>query len=78
MPTDSRPRLPAIPVKGVLGLVLTLGVVLVFLITVPVTRWFFLISIPFGLLVALVLHLWHKFRPVREEDVDDKRPLKLS
>jgi len=78
MATDQPQRFRAIPVKGVLALVLTLGVVLVFLITVPVTRWFLLISIPVGILAALVLHLWHKFRPVREEDVEDKRPLKLS
>jgi hypothetical protein len=24
------------------------------------------------------LFLWHKFRPVRAEDVDDKHPLKLE
>jgi len=30
-----------------------------------------------GLVVASGLHLWHKFRPLKEEDVD-KRPLKLD
>jgi hypothetical protein len=78
MASDPNPRLRAIPIKGVLGLVVTLAVVVIFLITVPITRWFFLISIPVGLVAALVLRLWHKCRPVRAEDVDDKHPLKLG
>ncbi|MGE5725037.1 MAG: hypothetical protein ACM34G_07675 [Acidobacteriota bacterium] len=46
-------------------------------IMLPAARWFFLISVAVGLVVAGGLHLWHKFRPLKEEDVD-KRPLKLD
>ena len=31
-----------------------------------------------GLVVAAILFLWHKFRPIREEDVHNKRPLGLG
>ena len=49
-----------IPVKGGAGLVFALGVMLVFLIGSPAVRWFFLLSIPPGLLIGLVLFLLHR------------------
>lgn len=64
--------------KGTAGLILAIGVVVGLLIGFPAYRWFFAISLGIGILVALILFLWHKFRPVRPEDVDDKRPLKLD
>jgi hypothetical protein len=30
------------------------------------------------MLVAVGLYLWHKLRPVRDDDVENKRPLGLS
>ena len=64
--------------KGTAGLILAIGVVVGLLIGFRAYRWFFAISLGIGILVALILFLWHKFRPVRPEDVDDKRPLKLD
>jgi len=31
-----------------------------------------------GLAVAGILFLWHKLRPIREEDIENKRPLGLG
>lgn len=64
--------------KGKAGLLVAVGVVVGLLIGFPAYRWFFAISVGIGVLVALALFLWHKFHPVRAEDVEDKRPLKLD
>lgn len=64
--------------KSGLGLMAIAAVVAIFLVWLPPTRVFLLISIPIGVVIAVGLHLWHKYRPVKEEDVDDKRPLKLE
>lgn len=62
--------------KSSLGLIALAGVVVVFLIWLPPSRVFLLISIPIGVVIAVGLHLWHKYKPVKDEDVDN-RPLKL-
>jgi hypothetical protein len=36
------------------------------------------VSILMGMVVAAVLYFWHKPRPVKPNEVDDKRPLKLD
>ena len=73
-PAESKPYL-----RGAAGLVVAIAVVAVLLIAVPGYRWFFLISVGIGLLVTGILRLWHKWKPVKEEDVhDNKRPLGLS
>ena len=64
--------------KGKAGLIVTFAIVIGLLIGFPAYRWFLAISIGIGVLVAAMLFLWHKLRPVRAEDVDDKRPLKLE
>lgn len=64
--------------KGKAALLVTIGVVIGLLISFPAYRWFLAISVGIGVLVAAILFLWHKLRPVRAEDVDDKRPLKLE
>jgi fatty acid desaturase len=63
--------------RGLAGLVVIAIAITVLVIMLPAARWFFLISVAVGLVVASGLHLWHKFRPLKEEDVD-KRPLKLD
>jgi fatty acid desaturase len=63
--------------QGALSLIAAALAVVVFLIWVPATRWFFVISVVLGCGVAAVLYLWHKFKPIKEEDVDHKRPLGL-
>jgi cytosine/uracil/thiamine/allantoin permease len=65
------------PARGVVGLIVVAIAVGVIVIMLPAARWFFLISVAVGLIVAGGLHLWHKFRPLKDEDVD-KRPLKLD
>jgi len=64
--------------KGTAGLIIAVAVVAVLLTAFPAYRWFFAISVGIGLGVALILFLWHKLRPITEEDVENKRPLGLK
>lgn len=66
-----------IPVRGTAALITAALVVASTLIWLPAYRIFFAISVGVGVLVAGGLFLWHKFRPVRQEDVNNKRPLGL-
>jgi hypothetical protein len=53
--------------------------VAIVLIAFPAYRWFFLISVGIGIVVAVLLFVWHKLRPIRDEDVHhNKRPLGLG
>jgi len=65
------------PFKGRLGLIVAVVVVLALLIALPAYRWFFLISAGIGIGVALVLFLWHRYKPIKESNVENKRPLGL-
>ena len=65
------------PARGVVGVVVVAIAVAVLVIMLPAARWFFLISVAVGVIIAGGLHLWHKYRPLKEDDVD-KRPLKLD
>ncbi|MGO9086180.1 MAG: hypothetical protein ACLQBK_13215 [Candidatus Sulfotelmatobacter sp.] len=67
-----------IPVRGTAALVTAAVIVTATLIWLPAYRWFLAISVGFGLVVAGALYLWHKFRPVRDDDIENKRPLGLS
>lgn len=73
-PPPSRSRISP---KGTAGLIIAIAVVGILLISFPAYRWFFAISVGIGLGVAGVLFLWHKLRPIREEDIENKRPLGL-
>ena len=54
------------------------AVVVVLLVALPAYRLFFLISVLIGLIIAGGLTLWHRLRPIKEEDVHQpKRPLGL-
>lgn len=64
--------------KGKAGLIVALAVVVGLLIGFPAYRWFFAISVGIGVLVAAILFLWHRLRPLRPDDVEDKHPLKLD
>jgi hypothetical protein len=64
--------------KGGAGLVLTAAVVVGVLIWLPAARWFLLFAVLVGIVIALAMHLWHKHRPVKVDDYNDKRPLGLS
>lgn len=74
----SEPKQQRFSVRGSTGLIVAVGVVVLLLIALPAYRWFLVISAAIGLIVAAILYLWHKYRPVKEEDVDHKRPLGLS
>jgi cytosine/uracil/thiamine/allantoin permease len=65
------------PARGVIGLIVVAIAVAVLVIMLPAARWFFFISVAVGVIIAAGLHLWHKYRPVKEADID-KRPLKLE
>jgi len=67
-----------IPVRGTAALLTAAVITAVALVWLPAYRLFLVISVGIGVLVAAVLYLWHKFRPVREEDIENKRPLGLS
>ena len=67
-----------IPIRGTAALLTAALCVAVTLIWLPAYRLFFAISVGVGLVVAGVLHLWHRLRPVREEDTHNKRPLGLN
>ncbi len=63
--------------RGSAGLIIAVAVVAILLIALPAYRWFFLISFLIGLVIAGGLALWHKLHPIKEQDVQPKRPLGL-
>jgi hypothetical protein len=64
--------------KGSGGLIIAITVVAILLVALPAYRIFFLISVLIGLVIAGGLALWHKFHPIKEPDVENKRPLGLE
>ena len=67
------------PVRGTAALIVAIAVILVPFVLLPAYRIFFLVSLGIGIVVAAILFLWRKYRPIREEDVQDtKRPLGLD
>ena len=64
--------------SGATGLIVAVAVVGILLVALPAYRWFFLISVGIGLVVAGILVLWYRLRPIREEDIENKRPLGLD
>jgi len=63
--------------RGSAALIVAIAVVAVLLIALPAYRLFFLISVLIGIVIAGGLTLWHRWRPIKEEDVHNKRPLGL-
>jgi hypothetical protein len=76
MEPDSKSRF-GFSLKGSAGLIVAVAVVAVLLIALPAYRWFFLISVLIGLVIAGGLTLWHRLHPIEEQDVEPKRPLGL-
>jgi hypothetical protein len=64
--------------RGHAGLIIAVGILVAVLIGFPAYRLFLAISVLIGIGVAAMLYFWHKLHPLREEDVEDKRPLKLE
>jgi hypothetical protein len=46
-----------IPVKGRIGLMFTIALVVIILIALPAARWFLAVSVVLGVLVAVILRL---------------------
>ncbi len=72
-----RPYQPAmtIPIRGTAALIVAAAIVAATAIWLPSYRWFLLISIGIGVVVAGGLYLWHKVRPIEEDESHNKRPL---
>jgi hypothetical protein len=64
-------------IKGSAALIVAVAVVAILLIALPAYRLFFLISVLIGIVIAGGLTLWHKLHPLKEEDIENKRPLGL-
>lgn len=67
-----------IPIRGTASLIVAAVIVAATAIWFPAYRWFLLISIAVAVIVALGLHFWHKLRPVKDDDIENKHPLGLS
>jgi hypothetical protein len=78
-PTSSPSSGSGLSFRGTTGLIAAVAVVVVLLIGLPAYRWFFLISVLIGLVIAGGLTLWHKLKPIEEADVhNNKKPLGLE
>jgi len=67
-----------INVRGTTGLIVAAAIIVAVLIGFPAYRVFFGISVGIGVIVAGLLYLRNKYRPIKDTDVDNKRPLGLS
>jgi cytosine/uracil/thiamine/allantoin permease len=76
MPSEIEPA-PRFSLKGKLGLIVAVAVVVILLVALPAYRIFFAISVAIGVVVAGILYLWNKYRPVKEAEEENKKPLGL-
>ena len=68
----------SINVKGTTGLIVAAVIIAAVLISFPAYRVFFAISVGIGVIVAGILYLRNKYRPITDEDIENKKPLGLS
>jgi hypothetical protein len=71
------PRM-TIHMKGTTGLIVAGAIIVAVLISFPAYRVFFAISLGIGVLVAGLLYLRNKYRPITDKDIENKRPLGLG
>lgn len=64
--------------RGGASLIAAAALVLILLVWLPAYRWFFLGSLGIGVIVAAILYLWNRYKPVKAEEVENKRPLGLG
>ena len=76
MGPEHEPRF-AFGLKGSAAILVAIAVVATLLIGLPAYRLFFLISVMIGVVIAGGLALWHRLHPIKDEDVENKRPLGL-
>ena len=77
-PEPTKVLVMTIPIRGSADLIVAAAIVAATAVWLPAYRWFLLISIGIGAAVAGGSYFWHKLRPVRDDDVENKRPLGLS
>jgi undecaprenyl pyrophosphate phosphatase UppP len=63
-----------VPVGGTAALIVAVAVMVGMAI---LFRFLFLIILGIGVIVAVILYFWHRLRPLKEEDIENKRPLGL-
>ncbi|HEY4052992.1 MAG TPA: hypothetical protein VGL74_04580 [Terriglobales bacterium] len=68
----------SINVKGTTGLMVAAVIIAAVLVSFPAYRVFFAISVGIGVIVAGILYLRNKYRPITDEDIENKKPLGLS
>lgn len=78
MESKPEPSEPKSFLRSSASLIVAVALVVGLLVWLPAYRWFFLISLAIGLMVAGILYFWNKHRPVKEEDIEKKRPLGLE
>ncbi len=66
------------PFKGAVGAAIAAIIVIGVLVWLPVARLFLALAAIAGVIIASGLYLWHKYKPVKVNDYDKKRPLGLS
>ena len=76
MAPEFKPRF-GFGLKGSAALIVAVAVVATLLIGLPAYRLFFLMSVLIGIVIAGGLALWHKLHPIKDDDVENKRPLGL-
>jgi uncharacterized membrane protein YdfJ with MMPL/SSD domain len=71
-----------IRIRGTTGVLIAAAMIVAVFISFPAYRLAFMtsigISIGIGIIVAGLLYLRNKYRPIRDEDVENKRPLGLD
>ena len=75
---NPEPEPPRSYLRGAASLIVAAALVFILLIWLPAYRWFFLGSLGIGVVVAAILYLWNEYKPVKPEDVENKRPLGLE
>ena len=78
MERNPEPEAPRSYLRGGASLLIAAALVCILLIWLPAYRWFFLGSVGIGIVVAALLYFWNKYKPVKAEDVENKRPLGLG
>ncbi len=66
------------PFKGAAGAVIAAIIVIGVLVWLPVARLFLALALAAGIIIAGGLYLWYKYKPVKVNDYNKKRPLGLD
>ena len=78
MEWNSEPETRRGYLRGGASLIIAAALVLILLVWLPAYRLFFLGSLGIGVVVAAILYFWNRYKPVKEEDIEDKHPLGLG